>query len=377
MRRKRITRDYTWSGAWVKTNETRYLYDEMLVIQERDTNNNPLVTYTRGLDLSGSRQGAGGVGGLLARTDANGSTFYHSDGNGNITALIDGNQNIVARYEYDGFGRMIGKWGALADANVYRFSSKEFQRNSGLFYYGFRFYEPNFQRWLNSDPIGIRGGINLFRFAHNNPLSWVDKWGLQEGDAAPPTDPENPGATYTPPNVEFETAIDQAAKQMANDDLELPPTWTPNSSDEPAFEPVIPKTDIDPNEQPDIGPLPPTISQVLDPDTDSQFEEGDKNLHDIGRELIREQQKNCERKLPPKPKWPGNDPKIAPPGFNWKGKPGSNPGDPEGAYYNPDTGESLKPDLDHPDPIPPHWDYVAPDANQYRIFPDGSVVPKG
>jgi len=58
---------------------------------------NVLVTYTRGVDLSGSLQGAGGIGGLLARTDATGSTFYHADGAGNITALMDGNQNIVAR----------------------------------------------------------------------------------------------------------------------------------------------------------------------------------------------------------------------------------------------------------------------------------------
>lgn len=43
-------------------------YDGMLRIQERDGNNVPLVTYTRGKDLSGSRQGAGGIG-VLARTD--------------------------------------------------------------------------------------------------------------------------------------------------------------------------------------------------------------------------------------------------------------------------------------------------------------------
>lgn len=40
------------------------VYDGMLVIQERDTNNAPLVTYTRGNDLSGSPQDAGGIGGL-------------------------------------------------------------------------------------------------------------------------------------------------------------------------------------------------------------------------------------------------------------------------------------------------------------------------
>jgi RHS repeat-associated protein len=181
LNRRRISRYYAWQGSgWAETNEVHYIYDGLLVLQERDTNNNPQVTYTRGLDLSLSRQGAGGIGGLLARTDTNGSTYYHADGNGNITAMMDGNQNIVARYRYDGFGKLLGKWGSLADANTYRYSSKDYDRNSGMYYYGFRFYEPNFQRWLNRDPIQERGGINLYQFNRNNPLRFVDPYGLDE-----------------------------------------------------------------------------------------------------------------------------------------------------------------------------------------------------
>ncbi len=108
--RRRIERDYSWTGTWSLTNETRFILDGVLPIQERDINNAVQVTYTRGLDLSGTRQGAGGIGGLLARTDANGTTFYHSDGIGNVTALMDGQQNMVARYLYDPFGRQLGKW---------------------------------------------------------------------------------------------------------------------------------------------------------------------------------------------------------------------------------------------------------------------------
>ena len=67
--RRRIRRDCTWTCTAWQTNEVRYVYDGLLVVQERDANNMPLVTYTRGNDLSGSLQGAGGIGGLLARTD--------------------------------------------------------------------------------------------------------------------------------------------------------------------------------------------------------------------------------------------------------------------------------------------------------------------
>jgi YD repeat-containing protein len=67
--RRRIRNEYTWTNsAWLKTNEVHYIYDGNLVIQERNSNNVPQVTYTRGLDLSGSFEGAGGIGGLLART---------------------------------------------------------------------------------------------------------------------------------------------------------------------------------------------------------------------------------------------------------------------------------------------------------------------
>jgi RHS repeat-associated protein len=153
--RRRITTNFTWlSGAWTVTNVTRYIYDGMIVLQERNTNNTPLVTYTRGLDLSTSLAAVGGVGGMLARTDTNDTTFYHADGNGNITALTDTNANIVARCEYDAFGRLIAQSGSLAAANVYRFSSKEYDSVTGLYYFGYRFYDPTLQRWLNRDPIG-------------------------------------------------------------------------------------------------------------------------------------------------------------------------------------------------------------------------------
>ena len=176
---RRIRRAYTWqSGAWALTNEIHYIYDGNNVIQERDTNNNVLVIYTRGQDLSASLQGAGGVGGLLARTDANGTTYYHTDGSGNVTALMDGNENMVARYEYDGFGRLIGKWGSMADANVYRFSSKEYDAVTGLYYFGGRYYDPVLQRFLNRDPIDELGGLNLYRFVGNNPVNFVDPYGL-------------------------------------------------------------------------------------------------------------------------------------------------------------------------------------------------------
>jgi hypothetical protein len=104
--RRRVRQEFTWQGgAWVQTNAVYYVYDGNMVIQERDMNNLPTVTYTRGKDLSGSLQGAGGIGGLLARTsqayqDAPlaGHSFYHCDGNGNVTMLKGGHQGRILTF---------------------------------------------------------------------------------------------------------------------------------------------------------------------------------------------------------------------------------------------------------------------------------------
>ncbi len=222
--RRRIRQEYTWQGsAWVQTNAVYYVYDGNLVIQERDINNLPTTTYTRGKDLSGSLQGAGGIGGLLARTAQSyvgapmaGQSFYHADGNGNVTMLINSSQAIVAKYLYDAFGNVLSESGLLANANLYRFSSKEAHLNSGLVYYLYRYYDPNLQRWINRDPLGDLGsltltpipsqlrrfirlgevlqGPNLYEFASNDPVDKMDLLGLFGGV----WHPNNPCAKVQP-----------------------------------------------------------------------------------------------------------------------------------------------------------------------------------
>ncbi len=69
-----------------------------------------------------------------------------------------------------------------------------------------------------------------------------------------------------------------------------------------------------------------------------------------------------EGKDPTPPKNPAESPGE---GWEWRGK--DPPGGERGAWHNPDTGESLHPDLDHPAPIGPHWDYVDPEGNKRRL----------
>ncbi|MGH7952408.1 MAG: RHS repeat-associated core domain-containing protein [Limisphaerales bacterium] len=204
--RKRIEQDYSWNGSsWIETNEVRFIDDGNLVVQERDANNTPQVTYTRGNDLSGTLQGAGGIGGLLARTenpkllisDPFATAYYFADGQGNIVEMAYTNGLVAAQYRYDPFGNMISMSGPMANANKHRFSSKEWNGNAGLYYYGYRFYDPNLQRWPNRDPIGDKSPllrillknsplispakdtiINRYWYVNNNPLDNGDYLGL-------------------------------------------------------------------------------------------------------------------------------------------------------------------------------------------------------
>ncbi len=185
LNRLRIKREWTWrSGSWGQTDEARYVYDGRRMVQELNQFNVPRVTYVRGVDLSGTLEGAGGIGGLLARVDhVNGTVaYYHGDGGGNVTMLLNQQQLPVAKYSYDPYGNTLGQSGPLADANSFRFSSKEYQQNAGLYYYGYRFYDANLQRWLNRDPIGEWGGWNLYTFVRNQSTTLVDRDGLDVYD---------------------------------------------------------------------------------------------------------------------------------------------------------------------------------------------------
>ena len=158
------------------------IYDGWNLIQETVTPTVGFTTTNRyywGVDLSGTLQGAGGVGGLLA-AEINGQLLFPLyDANGNVTECLDTSGNIRAHYEYDAFGNIIAQSGDLAHAFPFRFSTKYFDAETGFYYYGYRFYSPEQGRWLNRDPIAERGGINLYGFVKNSPVNRIDRLGKE------------------------------------------------------------------------------------------------------------------------------------------------------------------------------------------------------
>jgi RHS repeat-associated protein len=140
-----------------------------------------------GTDLSGSEQGAGGVGGLLmvrnyVTTNNQSATHFAAyDGNGNVTGLVDASDGAVsATYEYGPFGELIRSTGGMVSANPFRFSTKFTDNESGLVYYGYRYYNPSAGRWQNRDPIHEFGGLNLLNFVGNRGVNAVDFLGLSQ-----------------------------------------------------------------------------------------------------------------------------------------------------------------------------------------------------
>ena len=106
---------------------TTFFYDGWNLVEERVSCTNgttSTIHYYWGKDLSGTLQGAGGVGGLLCLT-VDGSIYIPCyDNNGNITRYLDGNGNTVAQYTYDAFGKLISQSGPLAAFFRHRFSRK-------------------------------------------------------------------------------------------------------------------------------------------------------------------------------------------------------------------------------------------------------------
>jgi RHS repeat-associated protein len=143
------------------------------------------------------------------------------------------------KYRYDPFGNLISKSGSLADANVYRFSSKECHSNSVMYYYGYRFYDPNLQRWANRDPVMENGGINLYECICNRPSDACDPWGW--------SDYNKPPVLVSGPNLGFPNPF--------------PPVRNVPSMG-PAFPPVQPPTPPQPRRRskpptvPDYPPFP-------------------------------------------------------------------------------------------------------------------------
>ncbi len=158
----------------------RYFYDGWLLVYEhavRPNNATNEIEYVWGKDVSGTRDGAAGIGGLLYQKRDGAIYVPWYDAYGNILGYRDAQGNVVAAYTYDAFGNIINQSGTMADTFSFRFSTKYFDADCGLYYYGYRYYKPQIMCWLTEDPIEEKGGENIYQFCKNRAVDYFDVYG--------------------------------------------------------------------------------------------------------------------------------------------------------------------------------------------------------
>jgi RHS repeat-associated protein len=198
--RKQVWNGPNWTGT--ATNDLRFVYDGWNLVGILNSSFSLQTSFTWGLDLSGSTQGAGGIGGLLEINDpVNGVQFPANDGNGNVAALVKGaDGTISAQYDYGPFGEVIRATGPMARANPFRFSTQYQDDETDLLMYAHRPYSASQGRFLSHDPLdelsfrtryiaslklkerlavlGRKEDGNEFNFVQNEPVGHFDVLGL-------------------------------------------------------------------------------------------------------------------------------------------------------------------------------------------------------
>jgi len=149
--------------------KTKYINDVGLglvqVLMETTDEDTVLATYNYGNDLISS------INHTLSTIN-----YFHYDGLGTVRQLTDDAEAVVAEYTYEAFGTLIASTGATT--NAYGFTGEQqFGEADNLVFLRARYYDSRIGRFISRDPIGYRGGINLYVYCDNNPINLIDPYG--------------------------------------------------------------------------------------------------------------------------------------------------------------------------------------------------------
>jgi RHS repeat-associated protein len=139
------------------------------VVADLDEHNNVIASYTWG----------DGIDNLLAVKVGGASYYPLTDIQGTVWGYIDSQNNVVACWQYDAWGNVVEEDVAIPvlASLRYRFQGREWSAATGLVNFRMRWYDPETGRWLSKDPIGLSGGLNLYSFCGENPLTFIDPLG--------------------------------------------------------------------------------------------------------------------------------------------------------------------------------------------------------
>ncbi len=145
----------------------RYVYDGANLIAELDGEDHLLTEFLHGP----------GIDQPLAMTRAGRTYTYQADALGSILAIIDDTNAVVQRYRYDAWGNIL----EVQDPHFkqpFAYTGREWDEESGLYYYRARYYDSKAGRFVQSDPIGLNGGMNTYAYVGGEPTGATDPLGL-------------------------------------------------------------------------------------------------------------------------------------------------------------------------------------------------------
>jgi len=115
----------------------------------------------------------------LALLRSGATSYYEADGLGTVTSLSNAAGALAQTYTFDSFGKQTASSGSLT--NPFQYTGREFDSETGIYFYRNRYFDPQTGRFLSEDPTGFLGGINLYAYVDNNATNVVDAFGLQGG----------------------------------------------------------------------------------------------------------------------------------------------------------------------------------------------------
>jgi RHS repeat-associated protein len=118
--------------------------------------------------------------------------FHLGDHLGSSNLVINKDGSFINREEHTPYGET--SFGSFSKKR-YRFTGKERDEETGLYYHGARYYAPWLARWVSCDPAGNVDGLNLYRYPRNNPMVFIDPKGSQGESRVDPTSNHNAGAS--------------------------------------------------------------------------------------------------------------------------------------------------------------------------------------
>jgi RHS repeat-associated protein len=104
--------------------------------------------------------------------------YYEADGLGSVTSLSNAAGAIASNYTYDSFGNLVATSGSIV--NNFRYTAREFDTETGLYFYRARYFDPAAGRFLSEDPLGFDAGNNFYAYVGNDPTTAVDPSGMAQ-----------------------------------------------------------------------------------------------------------------------------------------------------------------------------------------------------